>query len=1087
MERTTRRSIAITQSNLTIRGEGRKGRSSRGAVYGQLRFEVAKGVNNVTIDHLGVTGFGSSAITVAGKNVSIQGCYIHNNLKGIDVLSGPNDIVHIYENEIFDSDVGILSERSSKLIIERNNIHDNNTAILANGGTIRNNVIFDNRLEGIEASGKTYIYHNTIDGEGVEGDIGISIQKSKTTPTIMYNIVTGFDVGIQRVNGSGAAKLDYNNLWNNITNYGGADQGPHDISEDPLYNDPDNSDFHLRPGSPCIDIIPISSAHPVTDDYNNNSRPQGAGYDIGAYEVVVKGSLSAGCSYVVSPTSSISYRVSAGTGTVDVTADSGCAWTAVSNDPSWITVTSGSSGTGPGTVTVSYSVAANDTCSYRQGTMTIAGQDLYISQDGHATISPTSSTSYPASGGTGTVDVRADSGCAWTAVSNDSWITITSGSSGTGPGTMTVSYSVAANGTCNYRQGTMTIAGQDLYISQDGHATISPTSPTSYPVSGGTGTVDVTAYSGCAWTAVSNDSWITITSGSSGTGPGTVTVSYSVAANDTCNYRQGTMTIAGQDLYISQDGTTTIYPLTSNFSVSGGMGSVVVTAGSGCAWTAASFTYWLTITSGSSGTGSGSVNYSVSPNDTCIDRTAYMRIAGQDFFAYQAGTATLSATTANFSASGGTGSVVVTAGSGCAWTAVSNDYWITITSGSSGTGSGPVNYSVAPNACNYRQGTMTIAGQDFYVYQAGTATLSATSANFSASGGTGSVVVTAGSGCAWTAVSNDYWITITSGSSGTGSGPVNYSVAANTCLNRSGSMTIAGQYFYVYQAGTATISRQVPIFQPREGRGAVAVTADSTCAWTAASNDVWITVTSGSSGSGNGTVNYSVASNTGAQRTGTMTIAAQTFIVNQSSSCTFVIDATNTSYPLSGGTGSINVTAEGGCAWTAASNVGWITITSGASGTGNGTVNYSVAANDTCFYRSGFIAIADQGVSIYQEGSVVMSATSSNSYTTSGGTGNVAVTAGGGCTWTAASNAGWITITSGASGTGNGTVNYSVAANDTCIYRSGSDNCSWSGSFDLPGRKRCRLRDEFQLLYNLGRNGECSGDRRGQLYMDRRE
>jgi hypothetical protein len=42
------------------------------------------------------------------------------------------------------------------------------------------------------------------------------------------------------------------------------------------------------------------------------------------------------------------------------------------------------------------------------------------------------------------------------------------------------------------------------------------------------------------------------------------------------------------------------------------------------------------------------------------------------------------------------------------------------------------------------------------------------------------------------------------------------------------------------------------------------------------SNATFITITSGSSGTGNGTVNYSVAANTGTtSRTGTMTIAGQ--------------------------------------------------------------------------------------------------------------------------------------------------------------------------------------------------------------------
>ncbi|MCC6743286.1 MAG: M36 family metallopeptidase, partial [Acidobacteria bacterium] len=64
--------------------------------------------------------------------------------------------------------------------------------------------------------------------------------------------------------------------------------------------------------------------------------------------------------------------------------------------------------------------------------------------------------------------------------------------------------------------------------------------------------------------------------------------------------------------------------------------------------------------------------------------------------------------------------------------------------------------------------------------------------------------------------------------------------------------------------------------------GSVSVTAGSGCSWTAASNASWLTVTSGASGSGNGTVGYSVAANSGAARTGTLTIAGQTFTVNQS-------------------------------------------------------------------------------------------------------------------------------------------------------------------------------------------------------------
>jgi glucose/arabinose dehydrogenase len=60
--------------------------------------------------------------------------------------------------------------------------------------------------------------------------------------------------------------------------------------------------------------------------------------------------------------------------------------------------------------------------------------------------------------------------------------------------------------------------------------------------------------------------------------------------------------------------------------------------------------------------------------------------------------------------------------------------------------------------------------------------------------------------------------------------------------------------------------------------------------------------------------------------------------------CTYSISPTSKSFNASAGTGSVTVTAGAGCAWTAVSNASWITITGGASGSGNGTVTYSVAA-----------------------------------------------------------------------------------------------------------------------------------------------
>ncbi len=60
------------------------------------------------------------------------------------------------------------------------------------------------------------------------------------------------------------------------------------------------------------------------------------------------------------------------------------------------------------------------------------------------------------------------------------------------------------------------------------------------------------------------------------------------------------------------------------------------------------------------------------------------------------------------------------------------------------------------------------------------------------------------------------------------------------------------------------------------------VQASSNCSWTATSNVTWISVTSGASGTGNGTVVFQVQANiTGQARTGSLSIAGQTFTVNQ--------------------------------------------------------------------------------------------------------------------------------------------------------------------------------------------------------------
>ena len=153
---------------------------------------------------------------------------------------------------------------------------------------------------------------------------------------------------------------------------------------------------------------------------------------------------------------------------------------------------------------------------------------------------------------------------------------------------------------------------------------------------------------------------------------------------------------------------------------------------------------------------------------------------------------------------GFSGSISVITGSSCAWTAASSVGWITVTSGASMFGLGSANYSVAPNGTGMpRTGTLTVAGQTVTITQAtGSCSYSVSPPSVSApsTGFSGSISVSTGSSCGWTATSSVAWITITSGGSMSGLGSANYTVAATT-TPRTGTLTVAGRAVTITQLG----------------------------------------------------------------------------------------------------------------------------------------------------------------------------------------------------------------------------------------------------------------------------------------------
>lgn len=500
------------------------------------------------------------------------------------------------------------------------------------------------------------------------------------------------------------------------------------------------------------------------------------------------------CSPSFSPQSQ-SFGAGSGSGSFQLANGINCGNSPVSN-AGWITINSYPAN---GTGNVTFSIAANPTGSIRTGTITGGGQTFTITQAAAGGVLVTSNVSsaiirvdgvntavpqtffWPA-GSQHTLEApaiindgepRRQLFSAWNGTNTSRTITVTANSGDT----HTASY----------------MSQSRLTMTAGSGGTVSPA--TGYQNDNTSVTITATPNPGAVFTR-----W-------SGTGSG----SYSGTNNP------ASVSIAGPIEQTAIFATTLCSPALSPSSVSfdanANTGSVVLTIGAACPWTAAVVgdNPWLRLTGATSGTGGGSISFSVEANSNGLGRTATMSIGGTSFAVNQAGrgcNAGLNPAQKSYTSAGAVDSVIVTLNTGCPWSASTNGTpWVAITSVSSITGSGSVNLRIDANpAANGRSATLTIAGQPFTVRQAGgpcTYTLSELSRFFPASGGSAEVAVSAPTGCSYSASSA--FATISSPTPQTGSSVVIYQVPPNPgTAPRTGTLTIAGQIVQLAQAAATT-------------------------------------------------------------------------------------------------------------------------------------------------------------------------------------------------------------------------------------------------------------------------------------------
>jgi Right handed beta helix region len=189
---------------------------------------------------------------------------------------------------------GVGLENTKNVRLEANIIHDiQGHGIAWSAERPNTNVLVArNRIErftetGIVLGGAWSAVNNLILG----GKIGIRVGKDSTNVALTHDTISGASgPGVQIDSGAGATTLTNMLLFGNGSPL--ADTGTGTVQAGTMTTDPSfvmasGGDYHLKPGSPAIDAGAVATG--VTTDLANTPRPQGAGYDVGAYEATPGG------------------------------------------------------------------------------------------------------------------------------------------------------------------------------------------------------------------------------------------------------------------------------------------------------------------------------------------------------------------------------------------------------------------------------------------------------------------------------------------------------------------------------------------------------------------------------------------------------------------------------------------------------------------------------------------------------------------------------------------------------------------------------------------------------------------------------
>lgn len=166
---------------------------------------------------------------------------------------------------------------------------------------------------------------------------------------------------------------------------------------------------------------------------------------------------------------------------------------------------------------------------------------------------------------------------------------------------------------------------------------------------------------------------------------------------------------------------------------------------------------------------------------------------------------------------------------------------------------------------------------------------SAAPLQFSAGGGSGQLTISAARDCTWSVTLPVDWVAVNGARAGNGDATLAFTVASNPVpAARSADLVVEDVRLGVTQAAAACtyrLNRTGDSIGAAGGMLGVDITTLTGCTWSTSSSSSWLSV-SRATGQSSGTVTIGVEANTGAARTGSVTLGGVTFTVDQAAGVT---------------------------------------------------------------------------------------------------------------------------------------------------------------------------------------------------------